>query len=379
MAPVKSRKRVSDRSMTSTNRADTKVPIKNPSTPTGSRSPIKKRKMGLNVQQKQALIDNLQLEITERARRLRAQYQLQAQGLRSRIEIRINRIPMSLRKLTLGDLLQKYAEQEQSRNVIRPSSVPVKDAALSPQKSLLAPARAPTAGRVYKRMSTEISGNKENDVGNMDGTKKRTRVPQADNGRVRPNQILSPTSSNSRLANRERPASSPTKSFIARPASPFKVSGSSRSAATTHVLSSMVEKATATRARGTRKMTSTSESSSTSNGTTAASRARRTGAETAAKAPALRPATRNGRRLSNSSETSECSPGTVVRKVGVAFKADSSTTKSSATGTIRKAVTGGTRRAATAAAAAAIAAAATKSAANQAATTANGRVLRKRG
>jgi len=40
---------------------------------------------------------------------MRAQYNLQAQGMRTRIEIRVNRIPMALRKAKMGDLLAKYS------------------------------------------------------------------------------------------------------------------------------------------------------------------------------------------------------------------------------------------------------------------------------
>ena len=46
--------------------------------------------------------------VTERARKLRAQYALQAQSLRTRIELRINRIPTSLRKANMGDLYEQY-------------------------------------------------------------------------------------------------------------------------------------------------------------------------------------------------------------------------------------------------------------------------------
>lgn len=46
--------------------------------------------------------------VTERARKLRAQYNLQAQGIRTRIEIRVNRIPMALRKAKMGELADKY-------------------------------------------------------------------------------------------------------------------------------------------------------------------------------------------------------------------------------------------------------------------------------
>lgn len=48
--------------------------------------------------------------VTERARKLRAQYALQAQSLRTRIELRINRIPTSLRKANMGELYEKYQE-----------------------------------------------------------------------------------------------------------------------------------------------------------------------------------------------------------------------------------------------------------------------------
>ncbi|KAG6003218.1 hypothetical protein E4U21_002250 [Claviceps maximensis] len=364
MAPLKSKKRVSDRSVTSTNRADTKVAIKSPSTPTGI-SPIKSRKMGLNAQQKQALIDNIQLEITERARRLRAQYQLQAQGLRTRIEIRINRIPMSLRKLKISELLQRYAEQEQGRIMTKPLTVPAKDTALcSPQRNPHARSLAATRG--FKQISNEISIDKENNVRNVDGTKKRARVPQVDTGRVRPNQVLSPTSSNSRLTNRERTAS-PTKPSVARTGSPLKASGNSRPGTATSVLSSMVERAKASRARGTRKVINTSETSSSPHGTTAASRARRNRAAANARGPAARPATRNDRRPSDTSETSEGSAGTVATKASVSSRAGPPNTKSTVMGTIRKGMTAGTRRAAT------------KPAATPATTTAGGRTLRKRG
>jgi hypothetical protein len=83
--------------------------------------------MGITAGQKQALIDNLQLEseyggihaenltdnlgiVTERARKLRAQYMHQAQVLRSRIEIRVHRIPMAMRKVNMGELLLKHSQ-----------------------------------------------------------------------------------------------------------------------------------------------------------------------------------------------------------------------------------------------------------------------------
>lgn len=93
-------------------------------------------------------------KVTERARRLRAQYHLQAQGLRSRIEIRINRIPTSLRKLKMGDLLLKYMDQDQPRTSVRPPPVPAKDlpSRLSPQKPHQQAARLQQPGRPQKRL-----------------------------------------------------------------------------------------------------------------------------------------------------------------------------------------------------------------------------------
>src|SRR6266700_5554102 len=55
--------------------------------------------------------------VTERARKLRAQYGLHTQGLRSRLEIRVNRIPQALRTTNIMDLINKYSEQG---NPIRP-------------------------------------------------------------------------------------------------------------------------------------------------------------------------------------------------------------------------------------------------------------------
>ena len=50
--------------------------------------------------------------MTKRARKLRAQYALQAQSLRTRIERRVHRIPASLLKANIGVLLLKYIEEQ---------------------------------------------------------------------------------------------------------------------------------------------------------------------------------------------------------------------------------------------------------------------------
>ncbi|KAI9172145.1 hypothetical protein HJFPF1_01638 [Paramyrothecium foliicola] len=370
MAPGRPKKRASRQSASPADEHSAVDNISSPSTP-HQRSPIKKRKIGLSMQQKQALIDNLQLEITERARRLRAQCHLQSQGMRSRIEIRVNRIPTSLRKLKMGDLLQKCIDDEKRKAAaIRPPPVPVKDVIYraSPPKAARE-AQATRTARAQKRTSDQYLGDKENDFENMEGPKKKPRANHAtDAAPVRPGQVLSPTSSNSRLANRDRPAS-PTKSQIARPGSPLKGTGISRSAAATSVLSSMVEKAKATRNGAARKLTTVSTTSSSSSGTTAATRTRRAAAPAAPRAPPSRPATRTARRVSDNSETSEGSTGTVVRKTATS-KTAASAAKRTVMGSIRKGVAGvGAKKAAPA----------TKPAATAPTTASTGRTLRKRG
>ena len=79
--------------------------------------------------------------VTERARKLRANYNIHAQSLRTRIEIRVNRIPLSLRRLTMGELLDKYSKEPQQKpsantGVARGPPVPAKDV----------PSRPPTRG-----------------------------------------------------------------------------------------------------------------------------------------------------------------------------------------------------------------------------------------
>ncbi|KAK0363572.1 hypothetical protein LTR91_020360 [Friedmanniomyces endolithicus] len=148
------------------------------------RSPVADRILtaGITQAQKQALIDNLQLEskqdtshtctflehawtdasqVTERARKLRAQYALQAQGLRTRLEMRVNRIPQALRQRKMGDLLAEHAEKARAK--VTPA-VPEKDPLLEQAGSLVV--RSPERERKsLKRQSEYIStaNNNEND------------------------------------------------------------------------------------------------------------------------------------------------------------------------------------------------------------------------
>ncbi|KAK3936314.1 Borealin N terminal-domain-containing protein [Diplogelasinospora grovesii] len=386
MPPVRGRKRKSDQSIasnedhTTDDMAGQKVPTKTGS-PTAQESPTKKRRTAITVAQKQALIDNLQLEITERARKLRATYNIHAQSLRTRIEIRVNRIPLSLRKVKMGDLVQKYSVEQQQKAVTAPSPmkpprVPEKDARPTSQRSHLAAQVAPA--RPAKRPSHEMSGgDKENEVEHVENAKKKVRggvgPAMADVAPRNPAQILSPASSNSRVAPRSRGAPTPGRSGIARPVSPTKPTG---------LLNNMMEKARSTRAAATARKTTTSSTASSSNSSATTSTATRTttrrgaaGATTTHSRPPTRAAlSRAGNRVSAISESSDGSTSTVVRRrpgtttAAPKTAAAPAATKRTVMSTIKKGVTGSS---------ATKKAPATKAAA-PASTTGTGRVLRKR-
>ncbi|KAL6792395.1 Borealin N terminal domain-containing protein [Trichoderma sp. SZMC 28013] len=355
MAPTRPRKQASTESSASQKKHATSSGSDTPSTP--HRTPIKKKQTGITLQQKQALIENLRLEITERARRLRAQYHLQAQGLRSRIEIRLNRIPTALRKATMGDLLLKYADQAQggpNRPLPQPVQ-PVKDLPIipSPQKPIHQTTRAPQVGRAQKRLSNEITMDKENELQKGERPKKRTRGE--DGGLVHPAQVLSPTSSNSRLANRSR-ATSPTKSYLYKSSSPLKAGNSTRPTTATNL---------GARTGGLRKVTTTSNSSSSSSGATpaAAARTRRT-ATAVPTGLRAKPGARTTRKASDNTESSDGSANTVLRKT--AGKGNSAITRKPVPGSAKKPASGGIVKS-------------TAKAGIAVSTTATGRTLRKRG
>ncbi|KAF5235835.1 hypothetical protein FANTH_11532 [Fusarium anthophilum] len=337
MAPVNSKKQLAESPLKKT--MVEHVPLHSGSPMAQPRSPIRKRTPGaITMQQKQAMIDNMQLEITERARRLRAQYNYMATTVRSRIEMRLNRVPMSMRNIKMGDLLQKFMDQEQQR-ASKSTAIRKQTAtwAASPPKQIQSAANnLKPAPRTKKRMSDAISGDKENEVEHTETAKKRARAATTtDVSHARSGQILSPTSSNSRMANRPP---SPTKSGIARPASPLK-----RPATASGMLSSMVEKAKATRAGAGagRKMTTNSTTSSMSTNSTAATRNKKAvpATSTTSRAPTSRPGTRTTRRSIANSESSESSNGTVIRKGPAAKTAPvkrGTTSRKGTTGAVRK-------------------------------------------
>ncbi|TVY71227.1 hypothetical protein LSUE1_G005955 [Lachnellula suecica] len=319
MAPTRSKKTARKSTESSTSSVDMQnfpappqtIPTKTRSpmrTPT-QRSPIKKARMGITLGQKQALIDNLQLEITERARKLRAQYMLQAQGLRSRIEIRVNRIPTALRRANMGDLLVKYDTAAKTANkspqrVVRAS--PAKMQQIQEQSRA-----SPSPQRPTKRYSSDeiASGDKENE--DIENPKKRTRG--APNPPVRTTskaklqaQVLSPRSANSRTVPRSSIRPSPSKSNLARPISPLKPVAPTLAGGAAGMLTNMVEKAKSTRGAAARKAPEPVA-------TTGVGRGRR--------APAAAPAPKVGRgRASTLSDSSDGSNTTIVRKPVAAKK-----------------------------------------------------------
>ncbi|KAL1964836.1 hypothetical protein VTN77DRAFT_6338 [Rasamsonia byssochlamydoides] len=369
-------------------------------TPTGSPA---RKKLKITQSQKQALIDNLQLEITERARKLRAQYALQAQDLRARIERRVNRIPVALRKVTMGELLEKYnaaARPEEAVQTFKKPALPSKIAKPVPTTTIsrdvegqsassAAPTSVKTQSRRLKRASDDgLFSDKENapvptDVHiPLDNPKKRGN-PNVAAGQSRAvsqvlrdaeAKILSPKSSNSRTYHQSPLITSPSKpqqqtSYLSRPASPLKPSSP---------LKAMIENARRTETKTVSPATTTSK-------TKAASQTKKTTAKAATKPTAAsvrspaRPATRQERTVSTGTTSSNLSSGTTIVKStrsGAAAKRTGTATPSSTTAAKRTTVA--RSQGPTAAATAKKTAAASKKAVTVVDPPASGRVLRKR-
>ncbi|KAK4674246.1 hypothetical protein QC763_118750 [Podospora pseudopauciseta] len=306
----------------------------------GQRSPIKMRKRGVTATQKQALMENLQLEITERARKLRTNYSIHAQSLRTRIEIRVNRIPMSLRKMKMGDLLDKYSNQQRPpvAGYLKGPPVPEKDS--NPSK--VYPPRAggvtypsAAAGAPPKRRSHEMTGgDKENENDALANPKKRPRaeqLPPPSSSQAQPppprsqnnSNVLSPTSSNTRMAGRCNPTTTPgntIRSGIARPTG--NVSPTKGTTSTSHSLHNTISRPPPSVSRpGTsasvRKMNFSSSTSTTASSSAVKRKRALTAAAPTPQAVRTTGANRTGqqqRRISGTSESSEASTGTVIKK-----------------------------------------------------------------
>ncbi|VBB73452.1 Putative protein of unknown function [Podospora comata] len=270
----------------------------------GQRSPIKMRKRGVTATQKQALMENLQLEITERARKLRTNYSIHAQSLRTRIEIRVNRIPMSLRKMKMGDLLDKYSNQQRPpvAGYLKGPPVPEKDS--NPSK--VYPPRA--GGRPRAEQLPPPSSSQA-----------QPPPPRSQNN----NNVLSPTSSNTRTVGRCNPTTTPgntIRSGIARPTG--NVSPTKGTTSTSHSLHNTISRPPPSVSRpGTsasvRKMNFSSSTSTTASSSAVKRKRALTAAAPTPKAVRTTGANRTGqqqRRVSGTSESSEASTGTVIKK-----------------------------------------------------------------
>lgn len=160
--------------------------------------------------------------VTERARKLRAQYAMQAQGMRTRLEIRIHRIPAALRKANIAELLQKYAQEEQASMGSRPANVGHKRNRWVPLR------HSHTSSK--RSCSASISGDAEQDNSTVHNPKKRMRtigIDIADTSQLpAATNVLSPRSDNARPPHQSSlrlTQTSPTKSHLARPQmSPLK-------------------------------------------------------------------------------------------------------------------------------------------------------------
>ncbi|KAH8592048.1 Borealin N terminal-domain-containing protein [Bisporella sp. PMI_857] len=332
MAPTRQKKRKSTESTSSVDVQNFPAPPKlvptkmqSPSRAPNSRSPIRKAPIGITISQKQALIDNLQLEITERARKLRAQYMLQAQGLRTRVEIRVNRIPMALRKANMGDLLLKHSENKAKLvPAIAPGS-PAKHSNAGKNLIQREQSRAsPSPRRPTKRHSDEITTDKENE--DIENPKKRTRGPPQPPDRttsrvnLQPDQVLSPRSANSRTLPKSpiRPTV-PPKTGVSRPPSPLKPAVPASSGGAASILTNMVEKAKTTRGMATRKAVEPTTASGVGRGK---------------RAVAAAPAPKVGRGRA-ASDSSNGSGSTVIRKSAPAPKKAAPATKRTVMSTIK--------------------------------------------
>lgn len=355
-------------------------------------SPRKRQRTGISLSQKQALIDNLQLEIADRARRLRAQYNLQAQGLRTRIEIRVNRIPMALRKTRMGELADKYKNGQHSQplrptpsafstSVSLPPPVPEKDTPVARQTSQATSSTStssrPGPGRPPKHTSDQALRTDKENLGKAvepEQLKKKQRGhPVTEAEPTKSSSVLSPASANVRTLPRTTPGS---KSLASRPGASTVIGTSSpvKQISASNLFSNLAEKARSTRPGASpRKQTASTSTTASSAGGSARGR---TPAKAAGPGSIRGAATaKTTRRASIISESSEGSTSTVVKKgttKGATSAVDKEmapppSTKKSVMGTIRRGVTGGGVSKKTAA---------SKKAST--ASTATGRVLRKR-
>uniref|UniRef100_A0A093V388 ATP-dependent Clp protease ATP-binding subunit ClpX n=1 Tax=Talaromyces marneffei PM1 TaxID=1077442 RepID=A0A093V388_TALMA len=330
---------------------------------TPSSSPARK-KLKISQRQKQALIDNLQLEITERARRLRAQYALQAQDLRSRIERRHwssstipkkSAVPSKAMKSPVATKKQKDVEY------------PILSATKSPSRR---PKQTSNVGSYSDKENAPVP---EAHVP-LENPKKRgnpaaSGQPRSVSQVLRDaeTKVLSPKSSNSRTYKQSPLIASPSKAtYMSRPTSPLKPASP---------LKAMIEDA---RARATRPEAKAASPTPSIRRTKTTAQIKRTTVKPSSsaipKSPAGNPSRQHNRNMSTSTTSSNMSTSTTIVKPTRGTQRPTATTSSAAA---KRATLNRSQgpSAATAAAAKRTAVAAKKAGADAATT---GRVLRRR-
>ena len=291
---------------------------------TPSNSPARK-KLKITQHQKQTLIDNLQLEsmlqfmsrvpgslvvyakqsaVTERARRLRAQYAMQAQDLRSRLERRVNRIPIPLRKTLMGaEYPSLSAASSPSRRPKQTSNV----GGYSDKENAPVPEAHIPLDNPKKRGNPAASGQPRS-------------VSQV--LRDAETKVLSPKSSNSRTYKQSPLITSPTKaSYMSRPTSPLKPASP---------LKAMIEDA---RARATRPESKAASPARNVRRTKTTAQTKRTGVKPAASAIPKSPGNtsrQHNRNISTSTTSSSTSASTTIVKSTRGTQRATTTTSSAA-------------------------------------------------
>ncbi|OAL07271.1 hypothetical protein IQ06DRAFT_372271 [Phaeosphaeriaceae sp. SRC1lsM3a] len=189
----------------------------------------------VSAQAKAAMIVNLELELKNRAEKLRAMCEAQCQSLRSRLERRVNRVPATKRQMPLVELLAPAAPPapapKPATTRAAPKATTTKKAAAAAtttaapatRKTRTAPTTATTttkpaapkttaattkttttrqpAARGKKRGSDEMSSeDKENAA--LDVPKKRVRAP----AQKEKAPVSKPTTRTTRAASRQKPA-----------------------------------------------------------------------------------------------------------------------------------------------------------------------------
>lgn len=316
---------------------------------------------------------------------------------------------MALRRAKMGELADKHKTGQHPQQVkptpsfsvshsSRPPTVPEKDTPLGRPASIAAGASCATTssrpgpGRPPKRirfeatlpspirihtntLSNEISGNgKENSVAAIesDGPKKKARGnPAVEAEATKVSKVLSPASANIRPMARPTPGGKPNLTRSAPAPAPENAPGPSRSpvkqSSTTNLFSNWAEKARSTRKDAGVKRGNAS-TSTTASSATGSVRGRKPGTASAT-GTTKGPATATAPRFSGISESSEGSTSTVVKgaKKAAEKTAAPTTKRAGVMSTIRRGVTGGTKKTA-----------ATKATKTTPASTATGRVLRRR-